>query len=562
MKNIQIVVFTLFLTFMSLNSLNGRPGGPGDGNYLQVQYWVTVTDPAGTLLSGIKINMIAFYSLYEYAGYWSYNSQQQTGYTGSDGRVKITMWIDITNYVPNNYLFDYVRVSIAEPEYTVLSSQNTTSNYPMAVGSFVVAADINGNNVFDYFEVPLAQKFAPIYEFHQNNPLFPMPVEAVYGENNPTILNNNDPNSYLPLPISNHNPSGWENYFLSVLKPKFDMGFYHPTVYFQIFKMNIQEYGGSSIPYYVIQYWVYYPYDDAANVHEGDFEHIDVIVTDQDPNVAQGVGAVYYQHNTSKSHSWNQLETVANHPVVYVGGFESVRLIAKPTKTRPGHEITGASFSSPGMHYSVDYPTKASEGLIMGIVTWRADENVIPNRELSYNDYFLVNMTLPQSLWWMGYPGHYGASPNTVRSTTNYEVIQYNLPFVSGEFDFPQFSEPPVSPPHKDDKWQKIDRLGSEVTSFVYGPVSIDGSTPLLAVKYTLLARTRIRFRYYTNLPQIIKDFGWVVKEKGTYIHLWNWKNNSGNTVGTSNYVLRINVEPENLLNYFWYYNTSGSSPD
>lgn len=286
---------------------------------------------------------------------------------------------------------------------------------------------------------------------------------------------------------------------------------------------------------------------------------------DQISSIAQGVGAVYYQHNTSKSHVWSQLETVGNHPIVYVGGFESVRLIAKPTKSRPGHEITGASFATDGMHYSVDYPKNLSEVLIAGIVTWRADENVIWNRELHYNSYYLVNMTLPQPLWWMGYPGNWGASPSIVRATTNYETISYNLPFgiitLVGEFDFPLFSDPPKSPSHKPDKWQKIDKYSDRVESIVYGPVSIEGSTPSLAVKYTLLGRTRVRIRYYTILGQEVKDFGWTTKERGTYTHFWNWKNNGGYTVSTANYVLRIDIEPENLLNYFWYYNTTGSAP-
>ncbi|MFQ5583544.1 MAG: hypothetical protein ACE5GL_03820 [Calditrichia bacterium] len=554
--------FLLLLIPLSLFILTtvvlSRPIGPGEGMWMHYEFNVTVTDPDNNPVSGVNLRMKVFYQFWENYEWVDY-LDVTTGVTNSVGFASLEIWVDVTEYWPDNYNYQHIYVEITDPEYTVLADSGTYSTQAFGSAYFIVAPDLNNNNVYDNFEASLAQKFSPIYKFHQNNPLFPMPVEAVFGDNNPTLLNNNDPNNYLPLPITSHNPDEWNNYFFYVLKPNFESGPYSPTVYFQIFRMNIQEYNGSVIPYFVIQYWVYYPYDDAANVHESDFEHIDVIVNDQDPSVSQGVGAVYYRHNTSRSYTWNQLETINTHPVIYVGGFESVRPIGKPNKTRPGHEITGASFAAPGMHYSVDYPKTLLEGLIWGIVTWRADENVIPNRELNYNDYFLINMTLPQPLWWMGYPGYWGADPSTVRSTTPYEVIRFELPFVWGEFDFPQFSEPPKSPSHKPDKWQKIDKYGSQVSSIIYGPVTIQGSVPQLAVKYTLLAKTNIRIRYYTVLGQLIKDFGWTVKERGSYYHFWDWKNTSGTTVATSNYKLRIDVEPENLINYFWYYDTQSS---
>lgn len=475
------------------------PGGGGEGTWVVYRYYVDVKDTKNSPVGNVNVQMTAFYGFYLGGGEYYKGYKVVNGVTNSDGFVLLEAWVDATDYWPEYYYFERMYVIVTNSDYTVLSSTNTASYFPTASGSFTVEPDFNGNKIFDYNESSLAGKFAPIYRFHQNNPLLPMPIEVVYENDHPTILNNKDPNSYLPLPITTHNSQGWQSYFYNILKPRFDYELYNPTVYYQVFKMNIQEFGGDLLPYYVIQYWVYYPYNDAANVHEGDFEHIDVIVNDQNPTIAEAVGAIYYRHNTSKSLSWNQLETIGNHPIVYVGGLASVRLIAKPTKSRPGHEITGASFVADGMHYSVDYPKKLSEGLIAGIVTWRADENVVWNRELHYNSYNSVNMTLPEPLWWMGYPGNWGASPATVRDKTNYETIKYNLPFgiitLVGEFDFPLFSDPPKSPSHKPDRWQKIDKYGDHVETRVLGPITIDGITPSLAVKYTLLGRTKIRIQ-------------------------------------------------------------------
>jgi hypothetical protein len=37
--------------------------------------------------------------------------------------------------------------------------------------------------------------------------------------------------------------------------------------------------GGEPRYEFVLQYWFFYPYDDAGNVHQGDWEHLNVVVT-------------------------------------------------------------------------------------------------------------------------------------------------------------------------------------------------------------------------------------------------------------------------------------------
>ena len=38
---------------------------------------------------------------------------------------------------------------------------------------------------------------------------------------------------------------------------------------------------GSEVPHFefILQYWFFYPYNDAGNKHEGDWEHINVVIS-------------------------------------------------------------------------------------------------------------------------------------------------------------------------------------------------------------------------------------------------------------------------------------------
>jgi len=75
---------------------------------------------------------------------------------------------------------------------------------------------------------------------------------------------------------------------------------------------------------YVIQYWFFYPFNDASNTHEGDWEHINVHVSTQIPSIAEIVKIDYYIHNSvipNLSQENTQFFVVDNtHPVVFVGG--------------------------------------------------------------------------------------------------------------------------------------------------------------------------------------------------------------------------------------------------
>jgi len=78
--------------------------------------------------------------------------------------------------------------------------------------------------------------------------------------------------------------------------------------------------------YYVIQYWFFYPFNYAANRHEGDWEHINVILNSQFPSMANIVEVEYWGHYTQCiERSVEDAELIQRtHPVVYVAGKTDV----------------------------------------------------------------------------------------------------------------------------------------------------------------------------------------------------------------------------------------------
>ncbi|MFH1311626.1 MAG: FlgD immunoglobulin-like domain containing protein [Candidatus Eisenbacteria bacterium] len=74
----------------------------------------------------------------------------------------------------------------------------------------------------------------------------------------------------------------------------------------------------------VIQYWFFYPYNDWVNNHEGDWEHINVVISSADPEQSVIEMVEYYFHNRylSADPALGQLYQVdETHPVVFVGGY-------------------------------------------------------------------------------------------------------------------------------------------------------------------------------------------------------------------------------------------------
>jgi hypothetical protein len=81
---------------------------------------------------------------------------------------------------------------------------------------------------------------------------------------------------------------------------------------------------------WVIQYWFFYPFNDWIANHEGDWEHINVIISSNNPETAVVDSVVYYFHERYKICNTVQTENPGGqfecyiedgtHPVIFVGG--------------------------------------------------------------------------------------------------------------------------------------------------------------------------------------------------------------------------------------------------
>lgn len=305
---------------------------------------------------------------------WAY------GTTDSNGWFYLTIQIDYWMYP---YL-SYMSASVDDDRYTTLSSQNNFSRIGSEIcPAFVVIHDEDGNLIKDEWELPLAKKFCPNLTLHSgDNGVRPVPVEImdrnydyvidwrdvivdvytisgdpigsfspsqiyyptviykdIYPYYHPEMVNstwidtNNDGcfscsgdgiapgnrilHTHLEWgALGNTNPSSWYTHWnYKIAQHSSDMRYTKGTTYAHLFK------DGSDI---VIQYWFFYPFNACANRHEGDWEHINVVINSQIPSQAQMSKIVYYYHHEKIGKYPSQITIVdQTHPKVYVGGYVS-----------------------------------------------------------------------------------------------------------------------------------------------------------------------------------------------------------------------------------------------
>jgi hypothetical protein len=83
------------------------------------------------------------------------------------------------------------------------------------------------------------------------------------------------------------------------------------TVYARLFRNSFET---------VVQYWIFYPYNDGYNNHEGDWEHINVRLNAQNPATAAITTIDFYFHNKVKILSSGYQLDNGTHPKVFIGG--------------------------------------------------------------------------------------------------------------------------------------------------------------------------------------------------------------------------------------------------
>lgn len=125
----------------------------------------------------------------------------------------------------------------------------------------------------------------------------------------------------------NENPEDWEDTYLYGRGNTLPGSAFEPTVYCHFVVQSPTRVD--------VQYWFYYPYNDAGNQHEGDWEHIVVELDEANclTGAAEVVGVVYYAHEGYTPIGENYTYTIdgeevspfpllmdESHPIVFVGG--------------------------------------------------------------------------------------------------------------------------------------------------------------------------------------------------------------------------------------------------
>ncbi|MFL7793798.1 MAG: Vps62-related protein, partial [Anaerolineae bacterium] len=181
-------------------------------------------------------------------------------------------------------------------------------------------------------DLELAQRYAPVFYFHPDEIFRPQPVEVIVEQARlrqsrqlwfdanillslsvPDLLSlDSDEGQFLDVWYGDDGSSAYTNYsahrlyYEAVLSP--DAGGPPVAVYAHVVR--------DEVPGYVtIQYWAFYFYNDWFNKHEGDWEMVQVILTD----TGEPKWLVLSQHHGGTRRAWAQapLEE-STHPVAYV----------------------------------------------------------------------------------------------------------------------------------------------------------------------------------------------------------------------------------------------------
>ena len=213
---------------------------------------------------------------------------------------------------------------------------------------------------------------------------------------------------------------------------------YPPTQYAHLFWWNRAK------GLLAIQYWFYYPFNEWANRHEGDWEHIQVVLegpsTFEDGATFKPVGHQFFFHEF-----WVEPEEMVrlpgedpaeDHPLVFVGGQGRFLFW--------GGDFSGGSFPLPGRYEKSGFRSK-----------WLApaDEVVQQERFLAAGDFNVILLPEPErldgrrhpELSWLRLP-FYPGQASVFTNPPLYGLLGGDHP-PSNPARRPEWSAPPASAP-------------------------------------------------------------------------------------------------------------------
>ncbi len=330
------------------------------------------------------------------------------------------------------------------PGYTMLS--NTDPIYSIHYSeqaSFTAAIDEDGNGVHDLVELQLAQKFCPSLVLHSGDQgVCPEPVDIMkvdmtnannymyttlwdvngeFVQEHPRTnqqwytLGLHTSNSYFPPNNGLFYPDGNYASFNGCIYGSFDppqlaVGWYKvvihpdfggptcdtPTEWYNFYNQIKDNYPHTIYPHLfqngnetVIQYWFFYPFNAFVNRHEGDWEHINVVLNSQNPSAANITRVEYFfHHRVLERYPPNEFHIVGeSHPVVFIGGYGELYIPLEGTWTG-----NGSHGSYPTFGYWTDTGARGVDENVDGLGLYLKYDvfnlHLLPNRSgIDYNQH-------------------------------------------------------------------------------------------------------------------------------------------------------------------------------
>ena len=172
-------------------------------------------------------------------------------------------------------------------------------------------------------DMALAKRYAPFLWLHSDDPYKPNPVSVMLDNATLRWPDLTDPLAYPPLSPVYLGGLTVDGYYTDLHYASYDKAEAHRNHY----EDRVKE--SNKVPrayarvkrnatHTVIQYWLFYYFNDSINKHEGDWEMVQVVLvgTGSDPIPFY---AAYAQHTTGSKRPWPIVEKkIDDYPVVYV----------------------------------------------------------------------------------------------------------------------------------------------------------------------------------------------------------------------------------------------------
>jgi len=375
-----------------------------------------------------------------------------------------TTQLNITNYA---FLFNTPVPNGLEGEYKIYKNGELQNTFGKDKKSFLTNlawraeeefVDNNGNGIPDEYEEELAQKLCPDVYIHDASIIYwPHTVETMlyYGllfddsDNyhkpqepyGPDYVKPEDWNCQNMGDLFKQYYDNWNGDWYLGLTPILNDDYWdlsHAGTYWYDFYTDrvhgiSQDDFDKKVLYYnfgydislrpFIQYWFFYPFNDPScaglGKHEGDWELVNVVISNLNPAFASPGEIVYFFHEkylpvtiSSPNGFWQVFD--GTHPMVRVGGdmnwpkdeSEDIEII--DARSDRGYNCTGASYPRNGEYYQV-----GAEG---------SDEYVYASEEnhTYYNEFDLVALepTEGNPPYWTYFPGKWGRSDDSPKGPT------------------------------------------------------------------------------------------------------------------------------------------------